>query len=861
MDTRLPSNNHSRRMPLLNRWARSFWGAQGSRHKLRKIPALIAVLCAFVGQSRPATMVQLDESSTLVASPLRIGINNSTVTNYDAGQVCKNWLCNNNPSFQGTIANQVVSVRSGTATTFTGYNVYDLAPAGIWTGASFSGLASPALSGLQSVSGTITGNTAANCCTSGPVYARSTSGAAAAFGDYVRLLQKIDYTPGGSCDQKGSNQLTCTQGWFTSLSGGAVISAQNGDLPPASYDLQTLTVDTTASGASAAIIQYPDNSYTGKGGNYRPMWSGTSYTMSMKCKTRTGTATVTFMVQRLGAGGQDSAGIARCTNSWSTVSLVFTGTETASSAVAVIKAQVQFAQGAFYEITDMYLGQTSYSPSNPTIYTDSYIAALKAYGGDSLRLWDSGVGDTFDDMITPAWGRHFSFWAQGNAYFSSANTPATGYYDHLLLCQTIAVKVCSMVVPAAWTIADYQHLIEFIAGTSGVYPSKRDALDTIYGRAPGPFTSVIPEIIIELTDEPWNTVFSGENMPDIGGGYGETAYGVWAYNVFNAIKNDSAYTSSVKLAINCQSVNDDACQSSTYGVLKYATNADIVMLSNYFGGDLNILDTLQDEFNPQSGFAWSNANDSTNGWLKRWANGMTSHSYPQTLAIYEGGYGVVAGTATKAQLAAHNAAMIQAPIIVQGYMETMKEIGITIQNVWQSAQDLYGSSAGNIPIWGVFKDPAGGQMAGQGNYYFRQVALGFQLANQCIGAGSTMYKATVTGATLYSTSAVNGWPAWTNLPYLSAYAFKNGDNRCLLFANTDPVNPATVSITGANAPSIATENLLRGAGIMANNEGAIPGVTIQTTSGKSVAPTYTIPPYSVSAIFWAVSPREPRRGN
>lgn len=828
------------------------------------IPKFIIALsftCSLLAQTQPAT-VNLNESSTIVANPLRIGLNNSTVTNYDSGQYCKNWFCTNNPSFQGTIAEQTIPIVSGTKTTFVGQNVYDLAPVGIWAGASWHGLASPSSSGFNNESGTISTNTANNCpaCTVGPTYTMSAAIAnAPAKGDYAAIKQEIDYTTGTLCGVSGQtySQLTCTQGWNQSaISGGATVGTQSSDLPPSTYDLQTLLINTTASGSSVDLIQYPDNPYTGKAGNYAVMWNGTSFTISIKCKAISGTvpATITFSVQRLASGEPNHQGTGSCTSSWSTVSYTFTGTETTSTGMAVIKAQIEFPQGTVFEVTDSYLGQTTYT--NPTIYNDAYVSALKVYGGDSLRLWDSGVGDSFDDMITPAWGRHFSFWAQGTTYFNAANTVASGYYDHLFLCQTLSVKVCSMVVPATWNLTDYEHLIEFMAGTTGTYSSKRNALDALYGRANGPFTSSIPEIIIEFTDEPWNTVFSGENMPNIGDGYAQTAYGLWASQVFSAIKSDSAYTSSVKLAINCQSVTDDACQSDTYGVLKNAPNTDVVMLSNYFGygNDLDTITNINDEFDPQSGFAYSNANDSTNGWVKVWANGMASHSYPQTLAIYEGGPNTNGGTVTTSQLAAHTSAMINGAQIVQGYMETMKELGITIQNVWQSNQDFYSSGGANIPAWGVFKDAVGGQLAGQGGHYFRQIALGVQIANQCIGSGSTMYGATLSGETTYSTSAMNGQPAWSNLPYLTAYAFETGENRCILFANTNPNNPATVSITGTNAPTTVTENLLLGNSITANNESATPGVTIQTITGVSVTPTLTIPAYSVAAVSWTVSP-------
>jgi hypothetical protein len=818
--------------------------------------AFVSCECVLTAQTQPA-QVLLNESDTVQLNPLRIGLNNSAATYYDQGQFCKNWLCLNNPGFQGTISNQVFNLTSGTSTTFTGQDIYDTSPVGIWAGASFSGLPSPSSnSGFAAASGTIKTNSAANYSgNTGVVYTMSAQGSPAAKGDYVRVLQEVDLAPAGICAyNSGPAQLNCIQGWSSNLSNGAVISAENTDLPSGTYDLQAMTVNTTPTGGWASVTNYIDATYPSKPGNFLSMWSGTSYTFSVKCKTTSGTGTLTFSVQR--SGGQNSTNTANCTNSWSTLSMIFTGTETASTALGTVQASISFSQGTVFEIVDAYLGQTSSSASNPTIYNDNYVNALKAFSGDTLRVWDSQVGDTFDDEIRPSFGRHWSFWNQVSVYFSGGETTASGYYDQLLLCQTIGVKVCTMVVPASWTVTDYQHLIEFLAGTSGTYPGKRNALDALYGRASGPFTAVIPEIVIELTDEPWNTIFPGENMPDQNDGYGQAAYGLRASQVFTAMKSDPTYVPSIKMALNCQTGSDYACINQ---ILPNVSNADMVLLTTYVGETLDTFSTVNQEFDPQSGWGYSSANDTTNGWVARFAADLHTYlpSYPLTLAIYEGGYGTVSGNATTAQIANHNTSMINAAEIVQAYLENVRTLGITIQNIFQSVQ---GSENSNM-IWGIFKDPLGGQLAGQGNYYMRQTGLGVEIANQCIGVGSTMYGANVTGQQLYSTSAMNGWPAWSNLPYLTAYAFKNGNNRCLLFTNTDPVNSATVSISGTNAPSTVTETLLLGSNIRANNESAAPGVTIRTTPGTAVAPTYTIPPYTVSAISWTLSSTGPTISN
>lgn len=794
-----------------------------------------------------AATITLNELTTTQANPLRIGINNAAATNYDQGQFCKNWLCINNPAFQGINSMQTVPVTTGTTGGFTGQNIYDQIIVNSWAGATWRGLVSPSSSGAQSESGTLSANTVSNYATSSPpTYTfSSTVGTAPVKGDWMAIEQLAGLSTSGICPASSPNYQTCIPIWTATLASGGTTSAESSDLPSGTYDAQALLVDTTAAGASASVQSGVDQTYTSKGGNFLPFWSGTSYTFSIKCKTVSGSGVVSFSVERLSTGGQSATGTATCTNSWTTIGITFTGTENGSTSIGTIIYSLSFAQGHQYQVVDSYLGQTTYSGSNPTVYTDTYVAALKAYAGDSLRLWDNQVGDSFDDLINPQWGRHNQTWAQ-NGNLGSAYTFASGVYDHLRLCEVVGVNTCWVVIPAAWPDSDYQHIIEFLAGTSGTYPTKRNALDALYGRTNGPFTSSIPQIVLELTDEPWNDGNAGEYMADLGDGYGMDGYGLMAKRAFTLMKADAAFVSNIKLAVNAQTCVNCAFYMQNY-ILTNVTNADVVSLNGYVYETLNSLSTLNQEYDPQSGFAYSTANDATNGPIANEITAITGTfpSYPLTFMLYEGGQATQIGSATTAQIVTHNTGMIGAPEVIQAFLESMKHFGTTVENIFTSTEDF--TSPGQNPIWGLFKDANGGQLAGQGNYYFRQVGLAAQIANQCIGVGSTMYGATVTAGTTYSTAALNGWPAWTSLPYLTAYAFKNGSNRCLVIVNSDPVNTATVSFAGT-PPTSGTIKYLSSASAAANNETATPGATIAT--GSYSGGTYTMPAYSVTALSW-----------
>src|SRR5580704_9265960 len=90
--------------------------------------------CVFASVSVQAATVTLNELAPVNASPMRIGVNLSTSTSYDSGQLFKNLLFTANPGFEGYIQQEIVGCISGSATTCVNYYMWDLAPANYWAG-------------------------------------------------------------------------------------------------------------------------------------------------------------------------------------------------------------------------------------------------------------------------------------------------------------------------------------------------------------------------------------------------------------------------------------------------------------------------------------------------------------------------------------------------------------------------------------------------------------------------------------------------------------------------------------------------------------------------------------------------------
>ncbi len=103
-----------------------------------RILLLLGLLLPFV-TALGAQTVTLNDSSVVVTSPLRTGINIGSMNYYDNGQILKNLVGAVNPGMEeGTSAQIYALQQNGTTTTFFDYDQYDNVPVNYWAGATFN---------------------------------------------------------------------------------------------------------------------------------------------------------------------------------------------------------------------------------------------------------------------------------------------------------------------------------------------------------------------------------------------------------------------------------------------------------------------------------------------------------------------------------------------------------------------------------------------------------------------------------------------------------------------------------------------------------------------------------------------------
>jgi hypothetical protein len=787
-----------------------------------------------VNLAAQAATITLDESVPVNTSPMKIGVNVSTSTYYDSGQMFKNLLFTVNPGFEGFIQQEIVGCISGSTTTCTNYNQYDIAPLNYWAGATayFCCSASPSNPNFG-LTRTVSSSTTANGGV-GPAYTFSSAlPQAVATDDYFSVVRQVDSTGSG------------IPGWV--LSGPATGVTGTSNIPPESAGLQALSLP---SGGCATTYVDTTGSH-----DFIILQTGQTYQFNLKTIAVSGSPAVTISISRLGGGGGVIPSSMTLTpgSSWATQSAYFAGNEAAGPVYGDLQIQICNYGTGTATVDDADLERWSnLNASNTTVYRDEVVSSLAAINPGSLRLWDYQLGETLADWTNPLFGRHFQSSLQGQTYITlstgrNAGATAQGLMDFLALCEFIGAKPW-ITIPLSWPESDYSNLIDFLAGGSNTtYGAKRIA----NGHA-APYTSILGNIYIEFGNEPWNSAFAGINMPNFSyatTSHGMLSYGQWSGAAMSAMKANSNYLpSALKFIVNMQA-------GSTYEYMNHILPnnpyLDAVSIAPYIGtGQLDSVGTLAAEWNPETAFTWGDTNDtageSGNGWTYAYI-----HTSPKPVYIYEDNENQVNGTAPTTILQDHNSSFMAGTVVAQQMLEHLKAIGPNApQQIWSLAQDQFSNSSRvQIPLYGIIKE-AGGEWAGTGNFLQRPLALAAQIANNSIIGPE--YSSTVTSADTYTTAASNGLAPESNVPYEFAYCFmKNSDRSCVL-VNTDPSNSHTFRLTGTNLPTSVTKRVLSmasGTIDTCNNESATPCVSIVTTSGVPVSGgAITVPPGTIAGI-------------
>ena len=751
-----------------------------------------------------ATNIQVT-SAVQQSSVKRLGVNLGDQTYWDSGQLMKN-LVFANPGFEGMKYRSIMICASVTANSCTDDNEYSPMPTGYWNGATYSLLSGKSVG----VSGTVVSSTKnpTSCSGCGQII-QFDQNVNAAVGDYFVMTQTFT----GSGDA----------GWWDNVSGGGTITTETTDLSPNTPGKQAVLLSASAKGQSALMTQYFDN----EGGESFIQLNG-AFQVTFRAKGMGGTNNLNVSVERLMPSGVATYlnQTVTLTNAWQDYTLTFSANETGSASGTV---QLVFGTSqSSLELDDVSLNQTNSSTSNPTVFRDDVVNALKELNPGTIRMMAAGaaLGSDIPNQLQVPFARYREGFSTGS---TSENAIAYGIHEFLQLCQTVGADPW-ITIPTATTPQEMTDFIQYLIGTGS---DQWSALRITRGQTQ-PWTTVFNKIHIEFGNETWNGSFRGESI-------NYNAYPELANKIFGAARATAGYKAS-----SFDLVLDGMAASPGYnGVLLGVSNQhDSIDIAPYllFSANNEAQATMFGAL-----FAEPEMFESAGGEV--YQNMVTAKAAPTAtnVNVYETNLGTMIGSITEAQLS-QLAPSVGAGIAHTDHMLQMMRLGVQYQNAFSLPQFDYKRSDGSlVRLWGTVVD------MGTTNRR-RPQFLTEQMANSVIGG--TMLQTVQTGAN----------PTW-NQPlssdnvvlngahYLQSFAFLNGNTASAVIFNLNQTASLPVTFSGVNAPSGSVQmSQLTSVNITDNNETAnTVQTTTQTLSGFSPATGISVPPFSMTVLTWSAS--------
>jgi hypothetical protein len=732
----------------------------------------------------------------------RLGVNLSGRTFWDAGRMMKN-LIFENPGFEGLEYREIFQCALGTANTCEDNNQWNAQPAGFWNGGNYR-----VMSGSSAgATGTVVLSTAAGSCAAcGPVFQFDKS-LGLASGDYFSVEVHI----AGSGDA----------GWSDTASGGGAVSTETWDLSPETPGRQALLLSAGRAGQSATVSQ------------------GFADLQGLSSMQLNGTFQVTFRAKGLGGNNQLNVDVGRMSagaapylsrtvmlsNTWQDYALNFFADETVPE---LGQLQLSFtAVGESAELDDVSLAQADSGSSNPTVFRDDAVNALKELAPGTIRMMAGGAAlgsDILNQLVAP-----FARYREGFSAYRATNPDiAYGVQEFLQLCAEVGADPW-IVIPTATTPEEMADFVEYLTG-NGSDPWSR--LRIARGQD-APWTSVFGKVHIELGDETWNGSLAGESI-------GYPAYPQWANEVFGAARQTPGFE-----AENFDLILSGSSPGYNAPMLTYSTQHDSFDIAPY------LLLSANNEAQARlfgALFAEPELFDTAGGEVYR--NMQVGASAPSATAqstnvdVSETNLSPIEGNITQEQLNRLTPS-VGAGIAQTEHMLQMMRIGARYQNASALPREEFNRGDGTlVKLLGGAADMETADR--RGPRFLTQA-----LANSAIGG--KMLETVQSGAN----------PSWNQPPssdhvefngahYLQSFAFQNGSAASLIVFNLNQTAALPVTFSGAKAPAGTVRiTQIASARITDDNERlAVVQPAAQTLSNFNPEAGLMLPPFSMTLLSW-----------
>ena len=481
---------------------------------------------------------------------------------------------------------------------------------------------------------------------------------------------------------------------------------------------------------------------------------------------------------------------------------------------------------------EVWLDDASLEPAgqkNPTVFTDTFVVRLKELRPGILRDWSSQHGDTLDNQLAEPFARKTNAFSPKQR---AASEWGFSLHEFLQLCQAVDAEPW-YVMPPMWSERDVRGLIEYLAAPAdGAHPyaDRRAKLGQ-----PVPWTEVFKRVHIEFGNEMWGE--ASANDPFFGASaMGGERLGKIANSRF-ALMRESPFFSADKFNL---IIGGQFYYPGRQGEIDATgSNHREIALAPYFGSDK---DHANDEelFYPLFARPFE---DVATGRMKQSLDELDKSGKKTGLAIYEINFHTTGGEApieVTNDFVTGAGGAVALPLYMLVYQ---RDMGAKDQCAFQALQFSFGiGDKRYVRVWGLLRDIAATARK-------RPTWLGLELVNRVMQGD--MVAVDIEGARDgWTQKPINTVEEAVTVPYVHAFAYKNGSTRSLILFNLNIAAPHSVNIDLGNAGGPVTRYRIAPKSLHDDNEDA-ENVTIGSDTVEP-QPTLSIelPAHSLTALAW-----------
>ena len=617
---------------------------------------------------------------------------------------------------------------------------------------------------------------------------------------------------------------TGLKSWWSNVSGGGAITVETTDLPSGTQGTQALLLSQPTTTAIAQVVSYFDS---GGGVPHPVLKLSGPYTVKFKAKLLSGNNQIRVSISH-GATLYDHT--FTLTTSWQEYTGTFVANE--DGTVHVTGALNIRPQGQTeILLDDVTLSKDLVDAANPTVFSDSAVAALREYNPGVLRYWGRQLGDTIDNQLATPYKRKSS----GNSTWSdSGDGWEYSLHEFLELCEVIGAEPW-YVIPNSTSTQEITHLMEYLGGGAG---TPYGAIRSDLGHS-APWTGVFSKIHIEFGNENWNSIFGGIDWP--------IPYGDRGNDLFAAAKATSEYIANAGMfdfVLGGQSVYLGRNQQ----IHNASSNHDSFAIAPYMMARVDNFTDNEELFGSLFAEAERHSTMTTmpNGSATALGNYnfLQAPTHPVSLSVYEVNLHTTNGSIDQATLDSFTPSLGAGLGVSSQMLQMMRGEQVLNQMLFSFAQESFNREDGkSVKLWGAIIDN------GITNRK-RPQFLAAQLAN------------TVLQGSMCTTTHEGSNPTWNqplmngsqlnNAHYLQSFFLVDGVHRGLILYNLHRTSSLDVIFSGTNSPqNNVSVKRLTGPAITATNETAA-NVTITPQSYTNFDPSVplNLPPYSMTVLKW-----------